>query len=174
MVIPLILDFYFNQRYYAEMMYDSGVFSAQLLVFSLAITPHMMITRSSNPGARIMRWFFRRRRYIGVACFCYAVIHTLVYIRNTGDFENVLWQIQDIEIALGWTSLFILLLLALTSNDGAVRSLGRGWKKLHRFVYLAAILTGLHWILFDLFVEVLLLWFIPLGILQIYRVWVRQ
>ena len=35
----------------------------------------------------------------------------------------------------------------MTSNDIATRALGRLWKRLHRLVYPAAILTFLHWVL---------------------------
>ena len=38
----------------------------------------------------------------------------------------------------------ILLVLALTSNRSAMRKLGKNWKPLHRWVYLAAILIVLH------------------------------
>ena len=37
--------------------------------------------------------------------------------------------------------------LAITSNNTSVRMLGKRWKGLHRFVYAAAVLTFLHWIL---------------------------
>ena len=37
--------------------------------------------------------------------------------------------------------------LAATSNNISTRALKRSWKKLHRLVYPAAILTFLHWAL---------------------------
>jgi len=36
--------------------------------------------------------------------------------------------------------------LAMTSNDVSVRLMKRGWKRLHRLVYPAAVLTFLHWV----------------------------
>ncbi|MGB5705716.1 MAG: hypothetical protein WBM41_02725 [Arenicellales bacterium] len=63
--LPLLVDFYFDQRYYPEMMYDSGVVSIQLLVATLAITPLLLIFRNSRKMVSILRWFQRRRRYLG-------------------------------------------------------------------------------------------------------------
>jgi sulfoxide reductase heme-binding subunit YedZ len=40
----------------------------------------------------------------------------------------------------------ILLPLALTSNQWAVRTLRKNWKRLHRLVYLAAILVVIHYV----------------------------
>ncbi len=162
---PLILDFVHNQRYYSGMMYDSGVLSVQLLVFNLALTPLYHLVIDWSPGRRTVRWFSLKRRYIGIACFGYAVIHTLTYIRETGDLENILWEAQDWEILIGWAALLILLALALTSNNLSVRWLGRKWKNLHRLVYLATLLTALHWYLFNIFIHTLLLIFAPLAIL---------
>ena len=47
----------------------------------------------------------------------------------------------------GWLAFAIFLPLALTSNDASVRMLGRSWKRLHRAVYAAAVLSFAHWIL---------------------------
>ena len=41
----------------------------------------------------------------------------------------------------------IFLALAITSNNGSVRKLGKKWKSLHRLVYVAAALVFAHWIL---------------------------
>jgi sulfoxide reductase heme-binding subunit YedZ len=46
----------------------------------------------------------------------------------------------------GWAALALFVPLALTSNDVSVRMMKRGWKRLHRLVYPAAILTFLHWV----------------------------
>lgn len=47
----------------------------------------------------------------------------------------------------GWIAMFIFVALAVTSNNASVRALGKRWKSLHKLVYVAAILTFLHWIL---------------------------
>ena len=51
------------------------------------------------------------------------------------------------DILVGWLALALFVPLAATSSDIATRALGRSWKRLHRLVYPAAILTFLHWVL---------------------------
>ena len=172
--VPLLLDFYFDQRYYAEMMYDSGVISVQLLVVTLSITPLMVIFRKSNRATSTLRWFLLRRRYIGVACFGYALIHVLVYLRRYPDLPDILWHMEDPKIAVGWIGFIILLALALTSNNASVRALGPRWKSLHRWVYAGTALIFLHWGLFGFFISDLLLWLTPICVLQALRLHLRS
>src|SRR5690606_11257540 len=47
-------------------------------------------------------------------------------------------------IVVGFSALLILLPLALTSTRGAMRRLGRNWKRLHRGVYVAGVLVVIH------------------------------
>ena len=171
--VPLLLDFYFDQRYYAEMMYDSGVLSVQLLVVTLSITPLTVIFRNSPKLVSTLRWFLHRRRYLGVACFGYAFIHLLVYLRRYPYLPDILWHLEDPKIAVGWIGFIILLALALTSNNASTRILGPRWKSLHRWVYLSAALIFLHWALFGLFIDHLLYWLIPIVVLQAMRVYLR-
>ena len=168
------MDFYLDQRYYAEMMYDSGVVSVQLLVTTLAITPLLLIFRNSRKMVSILRWFQRRRRYLGVACFGYGLIHLMIYLRQNSEFADVLWHMEDPKIAIGWIALLILLLLAITSNDKSVNTLGPRWKKLHRWVYFSTVLIFLHWALFGFFLNEMLIWLVPITILQAWRLGLRH
>ena len=173
--IPLWWDFYEDQRYYAELMHESGVLSSQLLVISLLITPlqllaHKLPIRINQSTQKLLRWLRQRRRYIGVFAFYYGLIHTLVYIRYTGDLQNVLLEMAEWDLALGWVAMVIFTALAITSNDYATARLGRRWKTLHRLSYVAAILTFVHWFVLDFFLWEVLTWFAPLLVLQFYRV----
>ena len=47
-------------------------------------------------------------------------------------------------IVVGMLTLLILLVLAITSTKGWQKRLKANWKRLHRFIYLAAILAVLH------------------------------
>ena len=60
--------------------------------------------------------------------------------------------------------------LAVTSNDSSVRRLKRWWKPIHRWIYLAALLTLLHWVFVHNNLGPALVHFIPLGLLELYRV----
>ena len=49
-------------------------------------------------------------------------------------------------IGMQFPSFLVLLVLALTSTEGAKRRLGKRWKPLHRLVYLAAALGVVHYL----------------------------
>jgi len=129
--------------YYGEYIHVTGELSARLLIVTLAVTPLRLLF----PSARWTTWLLQKRRYFGVAAFAYAVPHLLAYLWKLADAAKVLGEAAEPGMWTGWIALIIFLLLAVTSNNASVRKLGRRWKSLHRFVYLAAILTFMHWIL---------------------------
>ena len=94
-----------------------------------------------------IRWCIQRRRYFGVASFGYAALHTVVYLIRTGAFGDILAEAAEPGLLTGWIALAIFVPLAVTSNDASVRRLRRLWKRLHRWVYAAAVLTFAHWVL---------------------------
>ena len=145
MAIPflyLTTGFIQERIFYGEMLHASGELSARLLLVALAATP----ARLMFPNARWPRWLTSNRRYIGVASFAYALLHTLVYLDKQDSLATIADDSLLFEMWTGWLALILFLLLALTSNNQSVRSLGRRWKKLHKLVYVAAVLTFLHWI----------------------------
>lgn len=123
-----------------EALNPTGALSAFLLIFALAATPLRMIW----PQAVVSIWFLRNRRYLGVASFGYAVLHTLFYLIDAGSLAPVVSELPRLDIWTGWVALLVLLLLAAISNDAAVRKLRRRWKPLQRGTYAAAALTFLH------------------------------
>lgn len=129
--------------YYGEYLHWTGEQSARLLIVTLAITP----ARRLFPQVRVLKWFVARRRDLGIATFLYAAMHTLAYLVKKTNFEVILSEAIEIGMLSGWLAFLVMLLLAATSNDYSVRGLGRHWKTLHRYVYGAALLTFLHWIL---------------------------
>jgi sulfoxide reductase heme-binding subunit YedZ len=64
--------------------------------------------------------------------------------------------------------------LAVTSNDVSVRRLKRTWKKLHRWIYLVALLTFIHWIFVAFSFVPGLIHFLLLLVLETYRIWKRR
>jgi sulfoxide reductase heme-binding subunit YedZ len=154
---------------YGQFIHATGDWSAWLLMATLAVTPlRLMFRRAAWPGALL-----RRRRYLGVASFLYAVPHVAAYvIRLPG--ERILGEAFEPGMLAGWIAFAIFLPLAVTSNDAAVRALGAKWKILHRFVYLAAVLTFTHWVMtaFDPTVGALHLG--ALAALECYRVWATR
>jgi sulfoxide reductase heme-binding subunit YedZ len=65
------------------------------------------------------------------------------------DFDAISSDIlKRLYITIGMASFIVLLPLAVTSTDSAIRRLGgKTWQRLHRVVYLATILAALHFLL---------------------------
>lgn len=119
---------------------QSGDWTLRGLCLVLAITPLRVMLKA--PG------MLRLRRTIGVASFVYAVVHLLCYAWFDQGFEvaDILRDIMKRPfIWLGFSAMVLMLPLALTSNNRAIRWLGgRRWQMLHRLVYAAALLAVLH------------------------------
>ena len=90
----------------------------------------------------------RFRRLLGLLVFFYASLHMLSYAWFDMGFD-LADTLQDIVkrpfIWLGFSGFVILLALAATSFNRAMRWLGgKRWQMLHRGVYLVAVLAVLH------------------------------
>jgi sulfoxide reductase heme-binding subunit YedZ len=119
---------------------STGEWALVLLVVTLAITPLRRL-----PGlARLARL----RRMAGLYTFFYALLHAASYaLLDFGlDWPEIVRDIGKRPfILVGFTAFVLLLPLAATSFDAAVRALGAGrWQALHRLVYLIAPLAVLH------------------------------
>ena len=119
---------------------QTGDWTLRGLCLVLAITPLRVLLQA--PG------LLRLRRTVGVATFVYACVHLLCYAWFDQGFD--LTDIgRDILkrpfIWLGFSAWVLMLPLAATSFNTAIRWLGgRRWQALHRLVYVAALLSVLH------------------------------
>ena len=129
--------------YYGEYLHWTGMQSARLLLLTLAVTPLLRLL----PRAAAIRWLMRRRRDIGLFTFFYALAHTLAYLVKKSDLPLIAGEALEAGMLTGWIALLVFIALAVTSNDVSVRAMGRKWRSLHKTVYVAAILTYLHWVL---------------------------
>lgn len=144
--IPLALlcsRYVSGDLFYGEFIHITGDWSARLLILTLSATP----LRRLMPRQRWVAWLVRQRRYLGVAACAYAVVHLAAYLARLNDLARIVAEGIEPGMLTGWIALLILTALAVTSNNVSVRRLGKRWKVLHRFVYAAALLTFLHWIL---------------------------
>ena len=89
------------------------------------------------------------RRTLGVAAFCYAVLHlTLYVVQEKYDLAKVVSEIAfRIYLTIGFVALIGLIALAVTSTDGMIRRLGARWNTLHKIVYAIAILGIIHFLM---------------------------
>ena len=150
-------------------LHPTGEFSARFMIIAMMATPLTLLL----PGWRGPRWLVRNRRYFGVAAFAYALLHTVLYLIDKGTLAAVIGEIPRIYIWTGWIAMLIFVPLAVTSTDGWVRKLGPKWKSLQRWVYVAAVLTLVHWAALHDWggVAPALVHFGPLILLSAYRLW---
>ena len=121
------------------LIHGLGIWGLNFLLMTLAITPLRRLTGQA--------WLLRFRRMLGLFAFFYILMHFLAYagIDQRFDLDTIFEDIVERPyITVGFTALTLLLPLALTSTKGMMRRLGRNWKKLHRLVYVAAILGVWH------------------------------
>lgn len=149
------------------LLHPTGEFAARFMIVAMIISP----LRVMFPKNRFWLWMTRRRRYLGVAAFSYAFAHTGLYIVDMGSLTNVLGEALLLGIWTGWLAMFIFVPLAITSNDWSVKRLGRKWKRLQQAVYIAAVATLLHWIFVHNNVGPALVHFVPLVVLELYRIY---
>ncbi|EAP80013.1 hypothetical protein NAS141_15093 [Sulfitobacter sp. NAS-14.1] len=154
------------------LLHPTGEFAARFMIIAMMITPLMMLFRDASWP----RWLMKRRRYLGVAAFFYALAHTVLYLIDEGAIAFTGNEVSKLYIWTGWIAFLIFVPLAVTSTDAWVRRLGRSWKKLQQFVYAAAILTLIHWAALHDWggVGAALVHFAPLAVLEVYRLWSTQ
>jgi methionine sulfoxide reductase heme-binding subunit len=121
---------------------STGYSTLMLLTLTLAITPvRRLIPRLS--------WLIRFRRLLGLFAFFYGTLHMLTYVALYAGF-NVQTMLDDIAkrrfITMGVTAWLLLLPLALTSTNWAIRKLGgKRWSLLHKLIYVAATCGIIHY-----------------------------
>lgn len=150
-----------------QLLHPTREFAARFMIVTIMITPLVMLFK----GWRGPRWLMKRRRYLGVAAFVYALAHTALYLVDEGAVAFTSVEISELYIWSGWLAFLIFVPLAITSTDGWVRKLGPRWKILQRGVYGAAVLTLLHWAALHNWggVGAAMVHFVPLIALEAYR-----
>lgn len=131
-----------------------GKTALNLLMLTLSITP---IRRSTGINRLVLF-----RRLLGLFAFFYVVLHFLTYaLLDLGLLYPLLYGptavgvtplqqlLADIAerpfITVGFAALVLLIPLAATSTHAMQRRLGRRWAKLHRLVYVVAVLGVVHY-----------------------------
>jgi methionine sulfoxide reductase heme-binding subunit len=122
-----------------KLEHECGKTALNLLLITLAVTPVRQLTGLTQ--------LVRLRRMLGLFAFFYVVVHFTVYL--TLDLE-LNWRTVGADIlkrpyiTIGFTALLLLVPLAATSTNGMMRRLGRRWQKLHRLIYVIAVLGVWH------------------------------
>lgn len=120
---------------------ELGLWALRFLLASLAVTPLMRL------GLRLVKF----RRALGLLGFCYVLAHFAVWIAldmglRWGQIAEDLWKRP--YILVGFAAFVLLVPLALTSTDGALRRMGAAaWRRLHRLAYPAILLGAVHFVM---------------------------
>lgn len=165
--IPMVAGLASGNADAEGLLHPTGEFAARFMIIAMAITPLRMMF----PKARWPVWMMRRRRYFGVAAFLYAVLHTVLYIVDMQTLKAMLDEFFALGIWTGWAAFAIFLPLGFTSNNASQRLLLSWWQPLQRWVYGAALLTLVHWMFVHNNFGPALVHFVPLALLQGYRIW---
>lgn len=144
-----------------DMLHPTGETSARLMIAAMLIGP---LAGLLGPR-RWLLWLLARRRALGVAAFGYAAAHLAFYGIDMGSLQAVLGELPIASIWTGWLALALMLPMALTSNQAAMKRLRAGWKRVQQLAYPAAVLTLLHWWLIHDGAIAALVHFAPLALL---------
>jgi sulfoxide reductase heme-binding subunit YedZ len=104
-----------------------------------------------TPLRRLTGWngLQRFRRMLGLFAFFHVCLHFGVYL-IFDQFFDLSAIIADVVkrpyITVGFAAFVLLIPLAATSTNRMIKRLGRNWQRLHRLVYLIAILGVLHYL----------------------------
>jgi len=119
----------------------TGEWAFRILLLSLAMTPLRQLLKKP--------WPVRYRRMIGLYAFFYVCLHFLTYLilDQQLDVSAIFSDILDRPyITAGTVGFLVLIPLALTSTKGMMKRLGKRWKSLHKWVYVAGAAASLHYI----------------------------
>lgn len=121
-----------------EAIHQTGSWAIRLLLVSLCI----------SPLRRILNWprLMLVRRMVGLSALAYALAHLVLFVI---DQHFDLWKVTSeivlrFYLTIGFVALLGLAALGITSTDAMVRRLGRRWGRLHRSVYVLAVLGLVH------------------------------
>lgn len=122
---------------------ETGEYAVRALIIALAVSP--LASFLGRPKILSVR------RMLGLFAFFYATLHGLTYV-GLDQLFNVKTLLEDVfkrwPITLGVIAWLALLPMAMTSTAKMVRRLGpKVWKRLHKVVYVIAVLVVAHNIL---------------------------
>ena len=120
-----------------------GITAIYILILTLCITPFSVLTGIN---------FIRFRRAFGLMSFFYITLHFSTWLLLD-------MQLRWVEIAesltrkpfivFGMMGFLLLIPLAATSNNYSMKRLGKYWQKLHKLIYVAIILGGIHYLMME-------------------------
>ena len=119
----------------------TGTLTLIFLTLSLAVTPLRKLT-----GWNFLSHF---RRMLGLFAFAYVFLHLTAWVAldRVMSLRSVVEEtVKRPFITLGMAAFFMMVPLAITSTNAAVKRMGAArWKRLHRLAYVAGVLGVIHY-----------------------------
>jgi sulfoxide reductase heme-binding subunit YedZ len=122
-----------------KILHSLGLWGLRFLLITLTITPARQIFKAN--------WLVQLRRMLGLFAFFYVLLHFLTWLILD---QSMYWPgiLVDIGkrpyITIGFIAFLLLIPLAATSTHAMMRRLGKRWQKLHRLIYVIALLGVWH------------------------------
>ena len=92
-----------DPKIFHQLVHPAGETSARLLIILMMATPLTMLLK----GWRGPQWLKRNRRYLGVASFGYALLHTIFYLIDKASVASVVSELPRLYIWTGWIAFLI-------------------------------------------------------------------
>ena len=124
-----------------EITHFTGEWALIFICLTLSMSPLKKLTN--------LNYWVNVRRMLGLFVFFYTSLHLLTYVGIDHRFN---WQpiLNDVVkkkyIFVGFAAWVLLIPLTITSSQKMMLLLKEKWKKLHRLIYVIAILGSLHFI----------------------------
>lgn len=120
--------------------HEYGGLALKLLIAGLCVSPLRRLARVN---------LLKFRRAIGLMAFFYVCLHLLVWLILDVQSVSQIWAdiLKRPYITVGMAGFALLVPLAATSNNRAVRKLGPAWRRLHRLTYPAVLLGAVHFVM---------------------------
>lgn len=138
-----------------RLLHFTGSWALILLTVTLSVTParRLSVWVSQSLHARFGKrvsdwnWLIKLRRQLGLFAFFYACLHLAGYVAFDAGLDLRSLRDDALErpfIFLGFAAFVLLVPLAATSNQAAMRALGGNWRRLHWLSYVIVILVMTH------------------------------
>ena len=146
-IIPFLLITYkiiFNKlgpEPVKEITHFTGEWTLIFICLTLSMSPLKKLTN--------LNYWVKIRRMLGLFVFFYASLHLFTYVGIDYRFS---WQpifddvVKKKYIFVGFAAWVLLIPLTITSSQKMMLLLKQNWKKLHKLIYVIAILGSLHFV----------------------------
>ncbi len=122
-----------------EVQKDLGGIAYWLLFIILALPPLSRVT-----GIKLITLIMGFRKELGILMGVLVLMHYTLFVKLMGGFAALANMNPEPWFIAGFIALITTVLLLITSNTWSMKLLGKWWKRLHKGVYLIAILVVAH------------------------------